>query len=172
MDILNLIFGTFLQKMELKVNSLLVNDEEINGSGGEMEEAVEEEIEVSISILMGNFLILLNISLRLPSKKYYFLKGKHLFRWLMWKYFYLFRSLMWPGRAAKKQVPVSLSYSGAYCVCIFERLDISCYSLLDYWEHRIIISYCSETWSNSILITIMLCVTDILRSTYNIYQQI
>ena len=30
----------------LKVNSLLVNDEEINGSGGEMEEAVEEEIEV------------------------------------------------------------------------------------------------------------------------------
>ena len=30
----------------LKVNSLLVNDEETNGSGGEMEEAVEEEIEV------------------------------------------------------------------------------------------------------------------------------
>ena len=29
-----------------KVNSLLVNDEETNGSGGEMEEAVEEEIEV------------------------------------------------------------------------------------------------------------------------------
>ena len=28
------------------MNSLLVNDEEINGSGGEMEEAVEEEIEV------------------------------------------------------------------------------------------------------------------------------
>lgn len=30
-----------------QVNSLLVNDEEINGSGGEMEEAVEEEIEVA-----------------------------------------------------------------------------------------------------------------------------
>lgn len=29
-----------------QVNSLLVNDEETNGSGGEMEEAVEEEIEV------------------------------------------------------------------------------------------------------------------------------
>ena len=32
--------------ISLKVNSLLVNDEETNGSGGEMEEAVEEEIEV------------------------------------------------------------------------------------------------------------------------------
>ena len=31
------------------MNSLLVNDEEINGSGGEMEEAVEEEIEVFIN---------------------------------------------------------------------------------------------------------------------------
>jgi len=30
-----------------QVNSLLVNDEETNGSGGEMEEAVEEEIEVA-----------------------------------------------------------------------------------------------------------------------------
>ena len=46
----------------------------------------------------------------------------------------------------------------AYCVCIFERLDISCYSLLHYWEHRIIILYCNETWGNSILIIIMLCV--------------
>ena len=34
------------KKNYLKVNSLLVNDEETNGSGGEMEEAVEEEIEV------------------------------------------------------------------------------------------------------------------------------
>ena len=44
------------------MNSLLVNDEEINGSGGEMEEAVEEEIEVFISIFMelGNFLMSLN----------------------------------------------------------------------------------------------------------------
>ena len=32
--------------IKLQVNSLLVNDEETNGSGGEMEEAVEEEIEV------------------------------------------------------------------------------------------------------------------------------
>ena len=32
--------------LPLQVNSLLVNDEETNGSGGEMEEAVEEEIEV------------------------------------------------------------------------------------------------------------------------------
>ena len=30
------------------MNSLLVNDEETNGSGGEMEEAVEEEIEVFV----------------------------------------------------------------------------------------------------------------------------
>ena len=44
------------------MNSLLVNDEEINGSGGEMEEAVEEEIEVFISLFMelGNFLMSLN----------------------------------------------------------------------------------------------------------------
>ena len=46
----------------LKVNSLLVNDEEINGSGGEMEEAVEEEIEVFINnyelLNIYNFLIL------------------------------------------------------------------------------------------------------------------
>ena len=34
------------QRIKLQVNSLLVNDEETNGSGGEMEEAVEEEIEV------------------------------------------------------------------------------------------------------------------------------
>ena len=33
-------------RFKLQVNSLLVNDEETNGSGGEMEEAVEEEIEV------------------------------------------------------------------------------------------------------------------------------
>ena len=38
------------------MNSLLVNDEEINGSGGEMEEAVEEEIEVIlISIYFFKF---------------------------------------------------------------------------------------------------------------------
>ena len=38
------------------MNSLLVNDEEINGSGGEMEEAVEEEIEVTlISIYFFKF---------------------------------------------------------------------------------------------------------------------
>ena len=36
----------WLNCFSLKVNSLLVNDEETNGSGGEMEEAVEEEIEV------------------------------------------------------------------------------------------------------------------------------
>ena len=35
-----------VKKNSVKVNSLLVNDEETNGSGGEMEEAVEEEIEV------------------------------------------------------------------------------------------------------------------------------
>ena len=34
------------QRIKLQVNSLLVNDKETNGSGGEMEEAVEEEIEV------------------------------------------------------------------------------------------------------------------------------
>ena len=34
------------KRIKLQVNSLLVNDEETNGSGGEMEEAVEEEIEV------------------------------------------------------------------------------------------------------------------------------
>ena len=34
------------KRIQLQVNSLLVNDEETNGSGGEMEEAVEEEIEV------------------------------------------------------------------------------------------------------------------------------
>ena len=34
------------------MNSLLVNDEETNGSGGEMEEAVEEEIEVINTFMM------------------------------------------------------------------------------------------------------------------------
>ena len=50
--------GDFGARDETQVNSLLVNDEEINGSGGEMEEAVEEEIEVFINIYGGgNFLI-------------------------------------------------------------------------------------------------------------------
>ena len=48
----------------LKVNSLLVNDEEINGSGGEMEEAVEEEIEV----FFINIYELLNIYIFLMLK--------------------------------------------------------------------------------------------------------
>ena len=64
------------------MNSLLVNDEEINGSGGEMEEAVEEEIEVyeDFNIVFLNLLCLI---IEGTVKKNYFMKGKHLFRWLM-----------------------------------------------------------------------------------------
>ena len=70
----------------LKVNSLLVNDEEINGSGGEMEEAVEEEIEVFIIIYEDFNIVFLNLLCLIIEgtvKKNNFMKGKHLFRWQM-----------------------------------------------------------------------------------------
>ena len=41
------------------MNSLLVNDEETNGSGGEMEEAVEEEIEVINTLMVVDSVFLL-----------------------------------------------------------------------------------------------------------------
>ena len=40
------------------MNSLLVNDEETNGSGGEMEEAVEEEIEVINTLMVVDNVLL------------------------------------------------------------------------------------------------------------------
>ena len=43
------------------MNSLLVNDEETNGSGGEMEEAVEEEIEVINTFMMVDNVFLLQL---------------------------------------------------------------------------------------------------------------
>ena len=52
------------KRIKLQVNSLLVNDEETNGSGGEMEEAVEEEIEVfeqDVFLSMGKFAQLVNV---------------------------------------------------------------------------------------------------------------
>ena len=46
------------------MNSLLVNDEEINGSGGEMEEAVEEEIEVFYQYILWSFNIYKSLILK------------------------------------------------------------------------------------------------------------
>ena len=43
------------------MNSLLVNDEETNGSGGEMEEAVEEEIEVINTLMVVDSVFLLQL---------------------------------------------------------------------------------------------------------------
>ena len=43
------------------MNSLLVNDEETNGSGGEMEEAVEEEIEVINTLMVVDNVFLLQL---------------------------------------------------------------------------------------------------------------